>query len=113
MSKKVEDTMELLSAGATGGVEGLLEEWQDGVYKCARCERMLYSSQEKWRGPCPWPSWRKSFPDAVSATEVWGYNSYTCRVFEVYCGGCDLFLGHKFEDAKEKGDVHPDAQYRH
>ena len=32
---------------------------------------------------------------------------------EVYCGGCELFLGHRFEDAREKGDVHPRAQWRH
>lgn len=71
---------------------------------------------------------------------VAGYNGYQCAVFEVYvptqqlavscqssashlrrgllaccryCKGCDLFLGHQFADAKEKGDRHPQAHWRH
>ena len=39
--------------------------------------------------------------------------SYTCEVLEVYCGQCELFVGHQFADAKEKGDTHPDALWRH
>ena len=41
------------------------------------------------------------------------YNGYGCEVAEVYCGGCELFLGHKFEDAKRHGDDHPDARWRY
>ena len=37
------------------------------------------------------------------------YNNYTCTVKEAYCGKCDLFLGHMFEDAVEKGDTSPDC----
>jgi peptide methionine sulfoxide reductase MsrB len=45
--------------------------------------------------------------------KVPSYNGYKCRVYEVYCGGCRLFLGHKFEDGPAKGDKHPDARWRH
>jgi peptide methionine sulfoxide reductase MsrB len=44
---------------------------------------------------------------------VGGYNKYSCQVFEVHCGKCDLFIGHQFEDGKEKGDSHPAARWRH
>mmetsp|Transcript_68929 Transcript_68929/g.129486 ORF Transcript_68929/g.129486 Transcript_68929/m.129486 type:complete len:284 (+) Transcript_68929:71-922(+) len=51
---------------------------------------------------------------AVSETFLEDYNGYACAVAEVYCGGCDLFLGHKFQDARAKGDDHPDATgWRH
>ena len=116
MPKDIEDRMELISAGATGGKEYLLEEWRDGTYHCARCNHPLYESSAKWRGPCPWPSFRKAaVPEdkSVSTNQVLGYNNYTCRVFELYCKKCDLFLGHKFEDAKEKGDTSVDAHWRH
>jgi len=51
--------------------------------------------------------------ECVSTTQVTGYNNYTCSVFELYCKKCNLFLGHKFEDAKEKGDTSVDAHWRH
>ena len=77
-------------------------------------ERKLYSSRDKWKGPCVWPSFREtSKEDAATTREVFPYNSYTCVVKEVYCGGCQLFIGHQFEDGIEKGDNHPDAHWRH
>lgn len=100
--------MEWVSAGVTGGVEHLLEHWDKGTYNCARCARPLYSSEDKWRGPCPWPSFRRACSEeALARVRCEEYNNYTCTVLEVYCGGCDLFLGHMFEDAKEKGDTSP------
>ena len=50
---------------------------------------------------------------SLRTKEVFNYNNYTCRVFEVYCGGCQLFVGHKFEDGAQKGDSHPEARWRH
>ena len=52
-------------------------------------------------------------PDVITAVEVKGYGDYTCTVMEIYCRKCDLFLGHMFEDAREKGDVHANAHWRH
>lgn len=102
--------------------EMYLKNWEIGTYNCARCDRLLYRSRDKWNGPCAWPSWRRpATDDSLSLHDVhhdeWkgpgGYNGYTCEVFEVYCGGCELFLGHQFADAKEKGDRHPTAHWRH
>ena len=41
------------------------------------------------------------------------YNHYQCEVNEIYCRGCKLFLGHRFEDGATTGDTHPRALHRH
>jgi len=107
--------MEFVSAGVTGGVEHLLDHWEKGHYACARCDRPLYSSATKWKGPCPWPSFRQALAsDSLEEVKCTAYNGYTCDVREVYCGGCELFLGHMFEDAVAKGDVSPECTgWRH
>ena len=113
ITKRAEDDMEMLSDVVTWG-ERFLAHWQPGVYACARCGRSLYHAKDKWSGPCIWPSWRRPVSgDAISASPLTRYNSYTCAVAEVYCAGCELFLGHMFEDALEHGDTHPDARWRH
>lgn len=108
ITKEAEDQMEYVSAGVTDGVEMYLDHWKTGAYHCARCDQCLYSSSDKWAGPCAWPSFRKSQgEDALSTVLCEEYNGYTCQVLEVYCGKCDLFVGHQFEDAREKGDTSP------
>lgn len=118
--KLVEDDLEEVSGVVSE--EQYLHEWRDGTYHCARCSWPLYHSKDKWEGPCPWPSWRKPmYKDSLKLYGVhhdeWagpnGYNGYTCEVQEVYCGRCALFLGHQFADAVKKGDVAPDACWRH
>ena len=38
----------------------------------------------------------------------------TCQhPFSRFCKGCELFLGHGFEDGVAKGDTHPEARWRH
>mmetsp|Transcript_87907 Transcript_87907/g.246927 ORF Transcript_87907/g.246927 Transcript_87907/m.246927 type:complete len:157 (+) Transcript_87907:151-621(+) len=105
-----EDHIEALSAAAgPHGVEAFLDNWAAGTYVCARCAWPLYASAAKWRGPCAWPSFREPLAgtESVRARPVEGYNQYTCAVAEVYCGACGLFIGHQFEDAREKGDFGP------
>jgi peptide-methionine (R)-S-oxide reductase len=105
--------MELLS-DLIGWGEKYLDHWEEGTYRCAQCQRALYHSLNKWTGPCVWPSFRQAVgPDATSTAQVLEYNGYKCAVKEVYCGGCDLFIGHQFEDAIQHGDTHPDARWRH
>jgi peptide-methionine (R)-S-oxide reductase len=114
ITKVAEDDMELVSDILTWG-ELYLHNWEHGVYSCARCKNPLYHSDSKWKGPCVWPSFRAPINEthAISSTEVYPYNNYTVVVKEVYCGKCDLFLGHQFEDGIAKGDRHPEAHWRH
>lgn len=43
ISKIAEDDMELLSDMVTG--ESYLHHWESGVYLCAKCKNILYSSK--------------------------------------------------------------------
>lgn len=113
ITKGAEDDMELLSDLITWG-ELYTDSWENGNYACARCERVLYSSSDKWRGPCVWPSFRSAASEGVLLeAEVSDYNNYQVAVREIYCGGCELFVGHAFEDGPQKGDSHPEARWRH
>lgn len=113
ITKNAEDDMELLSDVVTWG-ELFLLHWLPGVYNCSKCGNPLYSSEDKYKGPCVWPSFRRPVREnAISTITVHPYNSYVVEVKEVYCRGCDLFVGHQFEDAKEKGDTDPNAHWRH
>lgn len=106
-----ENDMELVSGLVTN--ENLRNNWIDGNYSCSKCYNILYSSNDKWTG-CGWPSFRKSYnEDSISTIDVDNYNGYSICVREIYCKKCDLFIGHQFEDAIAKGDVHPDARWRH
>jgi peptide-methionine (R)-S-oxide reductase len=105
--------MELISDLITWG-ERYLNHWKSGSYCCSRCQNPVYSSDDKWKGPCVWPSFRKPIDEkSIHTRVIENYNSYTCTVKEVYCGNCRLFLGHQFEDGVIKGDDHNDAHWRH
>lgn len=85
--------MELVSDLITWG-EKYLNQWLPGLYCCARCRTPLYSSKDKYKGPCVWPSFRSAVTaHAISTTVVAPYNQYEVPVMEVYCAGCDLFIG--------------------
>lgn len=113
ITKKAEDDMELISDIVTWG-ERYLYNWKCGKYLCSRCRVPLYSSWDKYKGPCVWPSFRKPISEnSISTSTVYPYNNYKVTVKEVYCGGCNLFIGHQFEDAAAKGDTHPEARWRH
>lgn len=121
-----EEDMELVSAVMEGG-ERYLNNWEVGIYHCSRCKHPLYSSEDKYHGPCVWPSFRRAISTVdgegrrarhtshIATAQVFPYNNYprSTTVKEVYCGQCDLFIGHQFDDAKAKGDTAPDAHWRH
>ena len=112
ITKTAEDDMELLSDIVTWGEE-FRYHWKTGVYKCAQCSIDLFHSNDKWEGPCVWPSFRKPINDEnVELPVVTNYNNYSVTVKEVYCKKCNLFIGHAFEDGKKKGDTHPNAHWR-
>lgn len=105
-------TQELLS-DIVSWLERYLHHWESGTYCCSRCTNPLYSSDDKYKGPCIWPSFRKPInKSALLERVVFPYNKYTVTVKEVYCQNCRLFVGHQFEDAVAKGDTHPEARWR-
>jgi len=114
ISSEQERLMEGVSKAVTGESYG--NAWATGIYHCARCDNLLYSSADKWRAQCIWPTFRMPIgTDSLKTIVVpkGSYNEYRCEVRELYCGSCYLFLGHQFLDGRESGDVHPEAKWRH
>jgi peptide-methionine (R)-S-oxide reductase len=68
----------------------------DGMYACAACGNILFSSETKYHSGSGWPS----FWDVVSEgnVELREDNSLGMRRVEIVCARCEGHLGHLFED---------------
>ncbi len=69
---------------------------QKGVYKCAGCGAILFSSDEKFDAGCGWPSF--SLPWDSTAVVYTPDNTYGMERTEVTCRKCGGHLGHVFDD---------------
>ena len=70
-----------------------------GVYKCACCEKELFSSEEKYSSGSGWPSfWQPINKENVSEHTD---SSLGMNRVEVTCDNCGAHLGHVFEDGPE------------
>lgn len=67
-----------------------------GMYKCAACGNVLFSSDAKFESGTGWPS----FYDIASSdsVELREDNSNGMKRVEVVCAKCGGHLGHLFED---------------
>src|ERR1044071_4663775 len=75
------------------------EYWNNhekGVYKCAGCGAVLFSSEEKFDSGCGWPSF--SLPWDSTAVEYHKDTTYGMERTEVTCKKCGGHLGHVFDD---------------
>ena len=67
-----------------------------GVYTCAGCGQVLFSSETKFESGTGWPSFWSPASDTCVATSV--DTAHGMRRMEVTCRRCGGHLGHVFED---------------
>ncbi len=69
---------------------------EPGVYRCAACGEIIFTSDTKFDSGCGWPS----FYDLAAEKKVIlrEDNSYGMHRTEVLCAHCGSHLGHVFDD---------------
>jgi methionine-R-sulfoxide reductase len=69
---------------------------EPGVYRCAACGAVLFTSKDKFDSGCGWPS----FSDLAKKGTVVERtdDSYGMSRTEVLCANCGSHLGHVFDD---------------
>lgn len=69
---------------------------EPGVYKCAGCGQVLFTSTNKFDSHCGWPAFDRAFAEGT-ITETRDTTFGMERV-EVTCTRCGAHLGHIFDD---------------
>ena len=81
------------------GSSELLKVDDDGVFRCAGCGQVLFSSDEKFGSGTGWPSFYD--PADTDAVETRSDHSHGMVRTEVVCSNCEGHLGHVFDDGPE------------
>ena len=81
------------------GSSDLLKVDDDGVFRCAGCEQVLFRSNEKFGSGTGWPSFYD--PADSDAVETRADHSHGMTRTEVICSTCEGHLGHVFDDGPE------------
>jgi peptide-methionine (R)-S-oxide reductase len=69
---------------------------EKGIYKCAACKTVLFTSSEKFDSGCGWPSFTMPFDSTTCDYHT--DNTYGMKRTEVTCKKCGGHLGHVFDD---------------
>lgn len=69
---------------------------ENGVYECAACGEQLFTSRDKFKSGCGWPSFTQAFDD--NKVESIQDLSFGMVREEIVCKKCGGHLGHVFND---------------
>ena len=69
---------------------------EPGIYRCAACGAVLFTSQDKFDSGCGWPSFSDLSAKGVVVERT--DDSLGMRRTEVLCANCGSHLGHVFDD---------------
>ena len=69
-----------------------------GMYKCAACGNVLFTSETKFDSGCGWPAFFAANEKSIVTKED---NAFGMRRIEVMCKKCGGHLGHVFDDGPE------------
>ena len=77
----------------------LLDVDDDGIFRCAGCDAVLFETDEKFESGTGWPSfWDIAEEGTVESRRD---ESHGMVRTEVVCANCDGHLGHVFDDGPE------------
>lgn len=99
------DNPELYKVARESGTEApftgkYVHEKKDGMYHCAVCGTLLFSSETKFDSGTGWPSFTD--PAVKEAVILGSDDSHGMRRTEVKCAHCGAHLGHVFPDGPKK-----------
>ena len=73
----------------------LLDNKEAGMYACAACTSILFSSDSKYNSGSGWPSFNEAFDKSAIEEKI--DDSHGVRT-EILCANCGGHLGHVFND---------------
>jgi len=77
----------------------LLDNHDDGIYRCGACGAELFRSDDKFESGSGWPSFTQ--PASEGAVELVDDSSHGMVRTEVRCARCGSHLGHVFDDGPQ------------
>ncbi|MBW2961216.1 peptide-methionine (R)-S-oxide reductase MsrB [Mesonia aestuariivivens] len=69
--------------------------FEDGKYKCAACENVLFESQAKFNSNCGWPSFDQAVEGSIEYVKD---TTFGMMRTEILCSNCGGHIGHVFDD---------------